>query len=191
MERIRARRHKPFLIWLIKEKSGALFRLCLRLGAEGGTSLLLPKTAKHTSLPALTLQLWFRFLRIECVKHWLKLSSSLQKKSQIDAMCAGSYAVHPLGDPICYGGVSLLISALPRDFRSWLRVRHDCLHGVGVGRALLLSPSVPSVFWGEAVLTAVYLLNRMPTPLLSGMSPYEKLFGQAPTYSSLRCLLSR
>ncbi|XP_028064838.1 uncharacterized protein LOC114267942 [Camellia sinensis] len=43
-----------------------------------------------------------------------------------------------------------------------------------------------SVFWGEAVLTAAYLLNRMPTPILSGSSPYERLFGVTPNYSLLR-----
>ena len=59
-------------------------------------------------------------------------------------------------------------------------------HLLDTARSLLLSSSVPSVFWGEAVLTAAYLLNRMPTPLLSGRSPYECLHGQVPYYSLLR-----
>ncbi|GFS40400.1 anaphase-promoting complex/cyclosome 2 [Actinidia rufa] len=59
-------------------------------------------------------------------------------------------------------------------------------HLLDTARSLLLSSSVPSVFWGEAVLTAAYLLNRMPTPLLSGRSPYECLHGQVPNYSLLR-----
>ena len=59
-------------------------------------------------------------------------------------------------------------------------------HIVETARSLLLSASVPSIFWGEAVLTAVHLINRIPTALTAGISPYERLFGSAPDYSSLR-----
>jgi hypothetical protein len=59
-------------------------------------------------------------------------------------------------------------------------------HLLNTARSLLLSSSVPAVFWGEAVLTAAYLLNRMPTPLLSGSTPYERLYGTIPNYSLLR-----
>ncbi|GMP33945.1 hypothetical protein CsSME_00007039 [Camellia sinensis var. sinensis] len=59
-------------------------------------------------------------------------------------------------------------------------------HLLETARSLLLSASVPAPFWGEAVLTAAFLLNRMPTPLLSGRSPYEALFSQPPNYSLLR-----
>ena len=58
-------------------------------------------------------------------------------------------------------------------------------HLLDTAHSLLLS-SVPLVFWEEAVLITVYLLNRMPTPLLSGRSPYECLHGQVPNYSLLR-----
>jgi transposase InsO family protein len=34
---------------------------------------------------------------------------------------------------------------------------------VGMARSLLKSMGVPASFWGEAVTTAVYLLNRSPT----------------------------
>ncbi|CAL5322797.1 unnamed protein product [Camellia sinensis] len=50
----------------------------------------------------------------------------------------------------------------------------------------LLSASVPAPFWGEAVLTIAFLLNHMPTPILSGRSPYEALFSQLLNYSLLR-----
>ncbi|CAL5366510.1 unnamed protein product [Camellia sinensis] len=50
----------------------------------------------------------------------------------------------------------------------------------------LLSASVSAPFWGEAVLTIAFLLNHMPTPILSGRSPYEALFSQLLNYSLLR-----
>ena len=44
-------------------------------------------------------------------------------------------------------------------------------HLLDIARSLLLSASVPAPFWGEAVLAATLLLNRMPIPILSGYSP--------------------
>jgi transposase InsO family protein len=39
---------------------------------------------------------------------------------------------------------------------------------VTMARGLLKSRSMPATFWGEAVATAVYLLNRAPTKALEG-----------------------
>lgn len=60
------------------------------------------------------------------------------------------------------------------------------LHIVETGLALLTHASLPTVYWPHAFATAVYLINRMPTPSLSLSSPYEKIFGFAPNYSKLR-----
>ncbi|TLX69449.1 hypothetical protein E9993_23005, partial [Labilibacter sediminis] len=49
-----------------------------------------------------------------------------------------------------------------------------------------LSAQVPNMFWGEAVFTATYVINRIPTASNSGKSPYEVLFGVPPNYSLLR-----
>jgi hypothetical protein len=43
-----------------------------------------------------------------------------------------------------------------------------------------------TVFWGEAVVTAVYILNRSPTKALNGMTPYEAWHGRKPAVSHLR-----
>ncbi|GJY32850.1 uncharacterized mitochondrial protein-like protein [Tanacetum coccineum] len=59
-------------------------------------------------------------------------------------------------------------------------------HLVKTARSFLLSANVPSVFWGETVLTATYVINRIPTAHNSGLSPFERLYGQVPDYSSLR-----
>jgi hypothetical protein len=45
---------------------------------------------------------------------------------------------------------------------------------------------MPAVFWGEAVVTVVYILNRSPTKALNGMTPYEAWHGHKPTVSHLR-----
>jgi hypothetical protein len=57
---------------------------------------------------------------------------------------------------------------------------------VGMARALLKQRGMPAVFWGEAVVTAVYILNRSPTKALDGMTPYEAWHGRKPAVSHLR-----
>nr|KYP55559.1 Retrovirus-related Pol polyprotein from transposon TNT 1-94 [Cajanus cajan] len=42
-------------------------------------------------------------------------------------------------------------------------------------RALLFQSHVPKRFWGEPLLTATYLINRLPTKILNLKSPMEVL----------------
>jgi hypothetical protein len=57
---------------------------------------------------------------------------------------------------------------------------------VEMARALLKQRGMPAVFWGEAVVTAVYILNRSPTKALNGRMPYEAWHGRKPVVSHLR-----
>ena len=45
---------------------------------------------------------------------------------------------------------------------------------------------MPARFWGEAVVTAVFLLNRAPTKSLDGMTPFEAWHGRKPAVHFLR-----
>lgn len=51
--------------------------------------------------------------------------------------------------------------------------------------ALLHTTSMPIIYWGEAALMVVYLIDRLPTLVLQGLSPYQKLFNAAPDYKFL------
>jgi hypothetical protein len=47
----------------------------------------------------------------------------------------------------------------------------------------MLQMHVPKLFWADAVLTATYLLNRMPCRVLKGKSPFEILFADKSPFS--------
>jgi hypothetical protein len=57
---------------------------------------------------------------------------------------------------------------------------------VGMARALLKQRGMPAMFWGEVVVTVVYILNRSPTKALEGRAPYEAWHGRKPAVSHLR-----
>jgi hypothetical protein len=57
---------------------------------------------------------------------------------------------------------------------------------VRMTRALLKQRGMPAVFWGEAVVTAVYILIRSPTKALNSRTPYGTWHGRKPTVSHLR-----
>ena len=57
---------------------------------------------------------------------------------------------------------------------------------VEMARCMLKSMKVPPEFWGEAVATAVYVLNRSPTKSLKNKTPFEAWHGKKPRVDHLR-----
>ena len=55
-----------------------------------------------------------------------------------------------------------------------------------IARAFLNEAHMPATFWVDAIQTAVFVANRLPTPNLHGQSPFEKLFQKSPDYNFLK-----
>ena len=53
-------------------------------------------------------------------------------------------------------------------------------------RALRFQGSLPIEFWGECVLRVGYLINRTPSSVLKGKTPYAVLHAQSLSYTHLR-----
>jgi hypothetical protein len=51
-------------------------------------------------------------------------------------------------------------------------------HPLEVIRSMMMSMNVPKHLWGQAVLTATYLINRMPSRVLDWKSPIKMLKGK-------------
>ncbi|KAA0064303.1 Retrovirus-related Pol polyprotein from transposon TNT 1-94 [Cucumis melo var. makuwa] len=54
-------------------------------------------------------------------------------------------------------------------------------HLVEVARSLMLSTSLPSYLWGDAILTATHLINRMPSRILHLQTPLDCLKESYPS----------
>ena len=57
---------------------------------------------------------------------------------------------------------------------------------VGMARSMMKAKGMPAKFWGEAVTTVVFILNRAPTKALKGKTPFETWHGRKPNVSFLR-----
>jgi len=55
-------------------------------------------------------------------------------------------------------------------------------HLMETTRTLLIHGEVPEHFWGDAILTAYYLINRMPSSVLKNNIPHSILFPHEPLH---------
>jgi hypothetical protein len=57
---------------------------------------------------------------------------------------------------------------------------------VAMARCMLKAKGLPTYFWGEAVSTAICILNRALTRALNGKTSYEAWYGQRPAVHYFR-----
>ena len=59
-------------------------------------------------------------------------------------------------------------------------------HIVETGLTLLTHSGMPKSYWSYAFVTATYLINRLPTPVLNLESLFHNLFNTQPNYNKIR-----
>lgn len=59
-------------------------------------------------------------------------------------------------------------------------------HVVETVKTLMHQASLPTTFWSFACHQAIFLINRMITPILKDKSPYEILFQESPSHENIK-----
>ena len=59
-------------------------------------------------------------------------------------------------------------------------------HILESSHTLRFQAQLPLHFWAECVSTAIHIINRLLTPLLSRQTPFERLYGKIPFYSHIQ-----
>jgi hypothetical protein len=59
-------------------------------------------------------------------------------------------------------------------------------HILEMGLTLLAHSHLSNKYWPDAFNTAVYIINRLPTPILEHVSPYFKVYNRDPDYQAFR-----
>lgn len=55
-----------------------------------------------------------------------------------------------------------------------------------ISRSLRFHAGLPLTLWGACVMTSVYIINRLPTPVLNNKTPYEMLYEEPPSYEEMK-----
>ena len=61
-------------------------------------------------------------------------------------------------------------------------------HIVEIARVIRFQGHIQIKFWGEYILAAVHIINRIPSIVLSYKSPFEMLFGKPPDLSYMKII---
>lgn len=102
--------------------------------------------------------------------------------------------ISSLPSELCLLQLTSLTKRFPNDPASTLLSRMELPSGrhiLETARSLLLSASVPSQFLAEAVLTAVYFFNLIPSSVIYGLSLFERRFSTPPDSEELRVYRER
>ncbi|KAI3494583.1 hypothetical protein L1887_40715 [Cichorium endivia] len=59
-------------------------------------------------------------------------------------------------------------------------------HLLEMARAIRFQANIPKRFWGECILTAAYIINRLPSKIVKNKTPYELVWNAKPQYDHMK-----
>ena len=65
-------------------------------------------------------------------------------------------------------------------------MEHKHRHIIEMACTMIIRYDFPAEFWVDASYTSTYTINRLPSSVLGGVSPFEKLFHRLPSYHFLK-----
>lgn len=68
------------------------------------------------------------------------------------------------------------------------RVERKHRHILEISRAMRFQVALPLKYWGDCVMTATHIINRLPVEVLNHKTPYKVLHKKEPEYKHLRVL---
>ncbi|KAE8697187.1 putative DEAD-box ATP-dependent RNA helicase 29-like [Hibiscus syriacus] len=176
---------------LVKDTQTQVILLRGRLTDDGLYQLLpcedhrSPCLVNNVSKSPLSLKLWHQRLghpSLDIVQHILKSCSLVFNKTEATD---GGGEYQPLRKWFCANGVQHRPSC-PGTSEQNGKAERKHRHIVETGLTMLARAFLPQKFWSYVFVSAVYLINRLPTPVLHGKSPFEALHRVFPDYSFLR-----
>ena len=97
----------------------------------------------------------------------------------------GEFSLQAFLSHLDHCGIALHVSCLGTPEQNGVA---ECKHRhiVKTGLTMLFHACLPKNLWLEAFLTAVYLINRLPSSTIGMHTPFFKLHGIHPDYKSLK-----
>nr|KAJ0198111.1 hypothetical protein LSAT_V11C700366270 [Lactuca sativa] len=67
-------------------------------------------------------------------------------------------------------------------------VERKHIHFLETAHETRFEANLPNRFWGECILTAAYIINRLPSKVIKNKTPYEIVWNQKPQYDHMQVL---
>lgn len=67
-----------------------------------------------------------------------------------------------------------------------VRVERNHMHVLEIARTLRFQSGLSLSYWGDCMLTAVFIINRLHSSILNFKISYEALFKEQPAYDNLK-----
>ncbi|XP_031744711.1 uncharacterized protein LOC101207712 isoform X1 [Cucumis sativus] len=117
--------------------------------------------------------------RSELLSHFCAFHTEIKNQFNVSIKTlrtdnAGEYFSHSLGSYLCENGIIHQSSCADTPSQNGVAERKN-RHLLETARALSFQMHVSKIFWVDAVSTACFLINRMPSSVLNGEIPYRVL----------------